>query len=243
MNFRSLGGLLAAFVAFALLDARLAGAEVIPAAASNDLALTKLRELFTAGDGTVRAPQSPRFVSLREPRRPGTSLLIGWAFPGATADDRAALLRLPGLLGPSDSRLVKRLSLVEASTTVETMLDEVAGVPLLVIALNSGRGGLERELEPAVLEAAARLGNDDTPAVAHLARHYLRPLARCVVALDSGEEVREHQSLRPKLYVAVAGDTLAKVARRFAVSERALLDINRLPAGTLTPGQKLVLPR
>jgi LysM repeat protein len=48
---------------------------------------------------------------------------------------------------------------------------------------------------------------------------------------------------RPKLYVAKSGDTLAKVARHFGVSEKALLDANRLEARPLKPGQKLVLPR
>jgi LysM repeat protein len=50
-------------------------------------------------------------------------------------------------------------------------------------------------------------------------------------------------SPRPKLYVAKAGDTLAKVARHFGVSEKALVDANRLEARPLRPGQKLVLPR
>jgi N-acetylmuramoyl-L-alanine amidase len=48
---------------------------------------------------------------------------------------------------------------------------------------------------------------------------------------------------RPKLYVAKAGDTLAKVARHFGVSEKALLEANRMEARRLNPGQKLVLPR
>jgi LysM repeat protein len=48
---------------------------------------------------------------------------------------------------------------------------------------------------------------------------------------------------RPKLYVAKPGDTLAKVARHFGVSEKALLEANRMEAGRLNPGQKLVLPR
>jgi hypothetical protein len=244
MNFRSLGRLLAAIVAFSQLPARPAAAEGTPTAAANDLARTKLRELLTASDGTVRAPQSPRFVSLREPSRPGTSLLIGWAFPGATsAGDRSALLRLLELLGPSDSQLRRRLTAIAPSTTVETTLDDIGGVSLLVIAVNSERAGLDREFEAAVLEVAAWLGKDDTPQLARFARHYLRPLARCVVELDSGDEAREHRSSRPKLYVVRAGDAFAKVARHFAVSEKALIDSNRLQSETLTPGQRLVLPR
>jgi len=49
---------------------------------------------------------------------------------------------------------------------------------------------------------------------------------------------------RPKLYVAKSGDTLAKVAKQFGVSAKALLDANRIEASRpLSPGQKLVLPR
>lgn len=54
--------------------------------------------------------------------------------------------------------------------------------------------------------------------------------------LDAGEP-------RPKLYVAQPGDTLAKVAKRFGVSEKALLEANRIEERRLRPGQKLVLPR
>lgn len=48
---------------------------------------------------------------------------------------------------------------------------------------------------------------------------------------------------RPKLYVVKVGDSLAKVARRFGVSEKALVEVNRLEARRLHTGQKLVLPR
>jgi LysM repeat protein len=48
----------------------------------------------------------------------------------------------------------------------------------------------------------------------------------------------------PKLYVAKSGDTLAKVAKHFGVSEQALSDANRIERSRpLSPGQKLVLPR
>ena len=46
----------------------------------------------------------------------------------------------------------------------------------------------------------------------------------------------------PKLYVVKAGDTLAKVAKRYGVSQKALLDANRLRDRKVRPGQKLVLP-
>jgi LysM repeat protein len=46
----------------------------------------------------------------------------------------------------------------------------------------------------------------------------------------------------PKLYVVKPGDTLAKVAKRYGVSQKALLDANRLRERGVRPGQKLVLP-
>lgn len=47
----------------------------------------------------------------------------------------------------------------------------------------------------------------------------------------------------PKLYVVKPGDTLAKVAKRYGISQKALLDVNRLRDRKVRPGQKLVLPR
>jgi len=46
----------------------------------------------------------------------------------------------------------------------------------------------------------------------------------------------------PKLYVVKPGDSLAKVAKRYGVSQKALLDANRLRDRKVRPGQKLVLP-
>jgi LysM repeat protein len=48
---------------------------------------------------------------------------------------------------------------------------------------------------------------------------------------------------RPKLYVVKQGDSLAKVARHFGVSEKALVEANRLDSRRLSKGQKLVVPR
>lgn len=63
--------------------------------------------------------------------------------------------------------------------------------------------------------------------------------------IHPGEELKlAPGSALPKLYVAAAGDTLAKVARHFRISEKALADANRIELGRpLSPGQKLVLPR
>jgi LysM repeat protein len=63
--------------------------------------------------------------------------------------------------------------------------------------------------------------------------------------LRPGDELRlsDSRPALPKLYVARKGDDLAKVARRFGISEKALMDANRLEGRRLTNGQKLVLPR
>jgi LysM repeat protein len=69
--------------------------------------------------------------------------------------------------------------------------------------------------------------------------------------LDVARPIRPGVELRltdkgpplPKLYVVKQGDSLAKVARHFGISERALVEANRLDSRRLSRGQKLVLPR
>ena len=63
--------------------------------------------------------------------------------------------------------------------------------------------------------------------------------------IHPGEELRvsDKRARRPKLYVVKQGDTLAKVARRFGVSEARLLEVNRLRVRRVETGQKLVLPQ
>jgi LysM repeat protein len=63
--------------------------------------------------------------------------------------------------------------------------------------------------------------------------------------IHPGEELRvsDKRARRPKLYVVKQGDTLAKVARRFGVSEAKLLEVNRLSVRRVEKGQKLVLPQ
>jgi LysM repeat protein len=62
--------------------------------------------------------------------------------------------------------------------------------------------------------------------------------------IHPGEELRvsDKRARRPKLYVVKQGDTLAKVARRFGVSQERLLEVNRMKARRIGVGQKLVLP-
>ena len=63
--------------------------------------------------------------------------------------------------------------------------------------------------------------------------------------IHPGDELRvsDKRARRPKLYVVKQGDTLAKVARRFGVSEARLLEVNRLKVRRVEAGQKLVLPQ
>jgi LysM repeat protein len=62
--------------------------------------------------------------------------------------------------------------------------------------------------------------------------------------IHPGDELRvsDKRARRPKLYVVKQGDTFAKVARRFGVSQERLLEVNRMTARKLSVGQKLVLP-
>ena len=62
--------------------------------------------------------------------------------------------------------------------------------------------------------------------------------------IHPGDELRvsDRRARRPKLYVVKPGDTFAKVARRFGVSQERLLEVNRLGARKVQTGQKLVLP-
>ena len=63
--------------------------------------------------------------------------------------------------------------------------------------------------------------------------------------IHPGDELRvsDKRARRPKLYVVKPGDTLAKVAKRFGVSETRLREVNRLTVRRVQTGQKLVLPQ
>jgi LysM repeat protein len=63
--------------------------------------------------------------------------------------------------------------------------------------------------------------------------------------IHPGDELRvsDKRARRPKLYVVKPGDTLAKVAKRFGVSEARLREVNRLTVRRVQTGQKLVLPQ
>jgi LysM repeat protein len=62
--------------------------------------------------------------------------------------------------------------------------------------------------------------------------------------IHPGDELRvsDKRARRPKLYVVKPGDTFAKVARRFGVSQDRLLEVNRMTVKRVETGQKLVLP-
>jgi LysM repeat protein len=299
MRLRSLGpAALAVLAASGRPSIAHAEPEAFPAAASVvDPAEAKLRALFEPGRGPLRAPTSPRFVSVREPGRQGSRLLLGWVLPGLSADERAELATVTTLLAENDfGRIKKRVSALGPGITVEVALAELEQAPLLIVSLDSPRSNSTKELELSVLETLAALAADETSGVTALVRRYLAPLSRAVVevhpperavavgvvkpmrhviergdtlseiaashgldldtlvrlngvdpkkAIHPGQELKlnEGSAPRPKLYVSKQGDTLAKVARHFGVSEKALVDVNRMEPGHLSPGQKLVLPR
>jgi LysM repeat protein len=62
--------------------------------------------------------------------------------------------------------------------------------------------------------------------------------------IHPGDELRvsDKRARRPKLHVVKPGDTFAKVARRYGVSQERLLEVNRMTSRKVTVGQKLVLP-
>jgi LysM repeat protein len=257
----------------------------------------RLRELFVAGEGALKAPTSPRFSALRDPSQRGTRLLVGWILPGLSNDEKVELGAVATRLGQNgDGRLRARLAPLGPTVTVEVSLETFHEVPLLSFVLTSSREGAAKELETGLLETLSSLAAEEGSACGPIVRRHLRPLARAVVEvyaperqvavrivkpvrhviergdtlseiaashgldLDAlvrlngvdpqkpihpGEELKlsPGNAPRPKLYVAKQGDTLAKVAKHFGVSEQALVDANRIDVRRLSSGQKLVLPR
>jgi LysM repeat protein len=267
------------------------------AVAAVDPAVIRLKELLTSGDGQLRAPASPRFASLRDPSLRGTRFVVGWLLPARSTADGARAATLVDALGrDGDGGLSSALPALGGRVAITAALEDVAGTPILVVAVSSTRRGVGKELELGVLDAVARLGDDASAPYSGLARRALSPLSRVVVEVhppdaprvgvrlprpvrhviergDTLSEIAQNHGLdlealvrlngmdpkkpihpgfelkldaggpRPKLYVAKPGDTLAKVAKHFGVSEKALLDVNRTDMRRLSPGQKLVLPR
>jgi LysM repeat protein len=95
-----------------------------------------------------------------------------------------------------------------------------------------------------------RVERGDT--LSEIAERYGLDLAALVKQnqIDAERPIRPGDQIRlstrrtplPKLYVVKPGDTLAKVAKRYGISQKALLDANRLRERGVRPGQKLVLP-
>jgi LysM repeat protein len=95
-----------------------------------------------------------------------------------------------------------------------------------------------------------RVERGDT--LSEIAERYGLDLATLVKQnqIDAERPIRPGDQIRlstrraplPKLYVVKPGDTLAKVAKRYGISQKALLDANRIRERSVRPGQKLVLP-
>lgn len=216
------------------------------ATSQTDEGLAAVRKLFAPLHGELRVPASPRFASLRDPRRARARLLVAWALPGLDAAGRAQLASVPARLGAGgDGRLQKRLSALDSGARSDVSLSALDDAPLLVVSVESGSPSAGKELELAVLESMAALGAGEPNELGTLVQKYLSPRSRVVVEVAPRQTLaaKGGKATRPKVYVVKAGDTLAKVARHFAVSEKALLEVNRMEPSRLAPGQRLVLPR
>jgi LysM repeat protein len=220
--------------------------EPMAAASAADPGWAALRQLFEPLSGELRAPTSPRFTALKDPGRRSARLLIAWMLPGLDAGGRDRLAAVSAELGSSgEGRLQKRLARLDSTVRTAVTLSNLDDAPLLVVEVEGARTSMAKELELAVLETIAALGAGESNDARTLVQRYLSPRSRVVVAVEPREppNTRSGKAARPKFYVVKAGDTVAKVARHFGVSEKALLDVNRMEPSRLTPGQRLVLPR
>ncbi len=220
--------------------------EPIAAASAADPGWAALRKLFEPLRGELRAPASPRFASLEDPARPSARLLVGWVLPGLDGGGRERLAAVAAALGPGGgARLQKRLASLDSAVRTNVTLSDLSGAPLLVIEVEGARTTGTKELELGVLETVAALASGGTSEARTVVERYLSPRNRAVVDIEPREApgTKSKKPARPKLYVVRAGDTVAKVARHFGVSEKALLEVNRMEPSRLTPGQRLVLPR
>jgi LysM repeat protein len=225
-----------------------ASAEPAPSAlaSATDPGWAALRKLFEPVGGELRAPTSPRFASLKAPASGSARLLVAWILPGLDGAGRDRLAAVAAALGSGgDGRLQKRLAALDSSVRSVVTLDALADAPLLVVEVEGTRTSETKELELAVLETIAGLGAGETNDARALLARYLAPRNRVVVAVEPREtpSAKSAKGARPKVYVVKGGDTVAKVARHFGVSEKALLEANRMEPSRLTPGQRLVLPR
>jgi len=220
--------------------------EPIVAASAADPGWAALRQLFEPLRGELRAPTNPRFASLKDPARRSARLLLAWVLPGLDAGGRDRLAAMAAELGATgEGRLQKRLARLDSAIRTGVTLGQLDDAPLFVIEVEGARASATKELELAVLETIAALGAGEPSEARTLVQRYLAPRNRVVVEVEPREApgVRGGKAARPKLYVVKAGDTVAKVARHFGVSEKALLEVNRMEPSRLTPGQRLVLPR
>jgi len=158
-------------------------------------ALVRLRELFTSSDGTLKAPKSPRFVSLTDPTLRGTRLVIGWLLPPLSAAEETRVAALVAALGQDSSGRFPAELPVGGLLTCTAALSELGGAKLLVITLTTLRRGAEKELELGVLAALARLVADGP--VSGPVRRALAPLSRAVVEVHAPEPPRAVPPVHP----------------------------------------------
>jgi hypothetical protein len=220
--------------------------------------LSKLRSLLLdrLPGLPLKAPGSPRYLALEDRSVRGTRVLVGWVLPGPTAahlpDARALADSLSAALRASPSLAVP----FDATVT----LDTDGEAPLLAVDMVSARPAAARALEAGLLDVVAGLvaaPPEGAGRIAGVARTTLRPLSRAVVEVHRpgstavsapiplGDRLKVSDKRPPmrKGYVVAPGDTLAKVARKLGVSEKALVETNRLGGRRLREGQRLVLPR
>jgi hypothetical protein len=200
----------------------------------------RLHALLSARDGRARKPTSPRFSALRDPRVRGTRLLVAWSLPERHAGEWPALDSFVAELTARREGASTRRIVAERPPRLEVELDTVGDAPLITVVLMSPQAGAARELEHGLLETLATLASDSPAA---LVLRQLKPQSRAVVEIYGADaDASVHRMRHPKLYVVLAGDTVARLARRFGVSKKALLEANRLEGEALRPGQKVVLP-
>jgi LysM repeat protein len=151
----------------------------------------------------------------------------------------ATLLGVISSLGaqPPESGRVRALARAKLRPLTRAVVEiHSPGAPVAVAAAKPVRHVIERG---DTLSRIARAHGLDVERLAALNRlDVSRPIM-------PGDELKlsDKRPPLPKLYVVKQGDSLAKVARRFGVSEKALVEANRLDRRQLSKGQKLVLPR
>lgn len=154
------------------------------------------------------------------------------------AQERFGLYRLPHIAFPSDARSVAAM---RAVVTPEP------DASLLAAAGETGLSDLPVSIQTVSYQTYTVRSGDTISSIA--ARNGLRNISSIlsVNSIPNARRVRTGQSLRiPSidgiLYAVVRGDSLERIAARYAIPVTALLDANDLSNATLTAGQRLFIP-